>query len=87
MARTLLAAPGIETGKKILDAFDDAKLEIGVAMWAVFAEWGITSMPLPRLAKATESLSWSLSVLSIPWGIAIWRLCPFRPAVPVPMRT
>lgn len=40
MAQTILVGPEIETGKKIVQALDDAKLKISVAMWAVLAEYG-----------------------------------------------
>lgn len=40
MAQTQLVAPEIETGKKIVQALDDAKLKISVAMWVVLAEYG-----------------------------------------------
>jgi hypothetical protein len=36
MAQTILVAPEIETGRRILQALDDAKLKISVAMWALF---------------------------------------------------
>ncbi|MFY9728537.1 MAG: hypothetical protein WB579_05540 [Bryobacteraceae bacterium] len=36
MAQTLLVGPEIETGRRILQALDDAKLKISVAMWALF---------------------------------------------------
>ena len=39
MAQTLLVGPEIETGRKMLQALDDAKLKVGVAMWAVLAEY------------------------------------------------
>jgi len=40
MAQTLLVGPEIETGRKILQTLDDAKLRIGVAMWAVLSSYG-----------------------------------------------
>jgi hypothetical protein len=40
MAQTLLVGPEIETGRKIVQALDDAKLRIGVAMWAVLSSYG-----------------------------------------------
>lgn len=40
MAQTLLVGPEIETGRKILQTLDDAKLKIGVAMWAVLSSYG-----------------------------------------------
>jgi len=40
MAQTLLVGPEIETGRKILQALDDAKLKVSVAMWAVLSSYG-----------------------------------------------
>lgn len=40
MAQTLLVGPEIETGRKILQALDNAKLKISVAMWAVLSSYG-----------------------------------------------
>jgi len=40
MAQTLLVGPEIETGRKIVQALDGAKLKASVAMWAVLSSYG-----------------------------------------------
>lgn len=55
MAQTLLVGPEIETGRRILQALDDAKLKISVAMWALFLqEYGDWRLVLSSRQLDTE---------------------------------
>jgi predicted metallo-beta-lactamase superfamily hydrolase len=59
----ILVAPEIETGKKIVQALDDAKLKIDVAMWAVLVEYGDWRLILASRRLAAKDMREAYSTL------------------------